>query len=121
MCSIEISDFVTCFVSRGQQVKPGRRDKLWDFIENHPMAQRTEIFMLDTLGGFSGGIVGPIRRKVKNRGYKPIGACEIVMPSNIFHIQDQRTSTQKIKKDSGVLMNMLADWWKEKQAGVVSL
>jgi hypothetical protein len=56
---------------------------VWDFIENLPMAQGTEIFMVDTLGGFSGGIVGPIRRKVKNRGYKPVGACEIVMPSNI--------------------------------------
>ena len=69
-----------------------------DVIENLPIAQGTEIFMVDTLGGFSGGIMGPIRRKVKNRGYKPIGACEIVMHSNIFYIQDQRTSTQKIKK-----------------------
>ncbi|MDD1763596.1 MAG: EFR1 family ferrodoxin [Methanobacteriaceae archaeon] len=74
---------------------------VWDFIENLPMAQGTEIFMVDTLGGFSGGIVGPIRRKVKIRGYKPVGACEIVMPSNIFYIQDQRASTQKIEKGLG--------------------
>lgn len=71
---------------------------VWNFIENLPRAQGTEIFMVDTLGGFSGGIVGPIRRMVKKRGYSPIGACEIVMPINIFYIQDQRTSHYKIKK-----------------------
>ncbi len=42
--------------------------------------------------------MGPIRRMVKKRGYSPIGACEIVMPINIFYIQDQRTSHYKIKK-----------------------
>jgi ferredoxin len=71
---------------------------VWNFIENLPMAQGTEIFMVDTMGGFSGGIVGPIHRKVKKRGYNPIGACEIVMPSNIFYIQDQATANRKIKK-----------------------
>jgi ferredoxin len=71
---------------------------VWNFIENLPLAQGTEIFMVDTLGGFSGGLVGPIHRKVKKLGYQPIGACEIVMPSNIFFIQDLRTSNQKIKK-----------------------
>lgn len=71
---------------------------VWDFIESLPRTEGTEIFMVDTMGGFSGGIVGPMHRKVKKRGYHPIGACEIVMPSNIFYIQDQGTSNQKIKK-----------------------
>lgn len=70
---------------------------VWDFINNLPQAQGTDIFMVDTLGGFSGGIIGPIRRKVENRGYNPIGACEIVMPSNIFFIEDEKISRQKIE------------------------
>jgi ferredoxin len=71
---------------------------VWDFIENLPVTSGTEIFMIDTLAGFSGGIIGPVRRKVKNRGYKTIGACEIVMPTNIFYIQDEKSNRKKIEK-----------------------
>jgi len=40
--------------------------------------------MVDTLGGMSGGIVGPLRRALEAKGYRPIGAREIPMPPNIF-------------------------------------
>ncbi len=39
--------------------------------------------MLDTLAGFSGGIVGPIIRLLRKRGHRPVGAKEIIMPSNL--------------------------------------
>lgn len=71
---------------------------VWDFINALPRANGTEIFMVDTLGGFSGGIVGPVRKIVEKKGYEPIGACEIVMPPNIFYIQDKKTNEKKIKK-----------------------
>lgn len=71
---------------------------VWKFIKSLPNANKTEIFMVDTLAGFSGGIVGPLRRIVEEKGYKPIGACEIVMPPNVFYIQDKKTSEKKIKK-----------------------
>lgn len=71
---------------------------VWDFIKSLPDAKGTEIFMVDTLMGFSGGIVGPIREIVKKKGYAPIGAMEIQMPPNIFYIQDEDTCKIKIEK-----------------------
>lgn len=73
-------------------------DFVWKFINALPEAQGTEIFMVDTLGGFSGGIVGPVREIVKKKGYNPIGAKEIIMPPNIFYIQDEATNKKKIEK-----------------------
>jgi Pyruvate/2-oxoacid:ferredoxin oxidoreductase delta subunit/flavodoxin len=71
---------------------------VWKFIKSLPQSEGTKIFMVDTLAGFSGGIVGPVREIVKNKGYKPIGACEIIMPPNIFYIQDEETCKLKVNK-----------------------
>lgn len=71
---------------------------VWDFIRKLPQSEGTEIFMVDTLGGFSGGIVGPLREIVKKKGYTPIGALEIQMPPNIFYIQDKETCQKKVEK-----------------------
>lgn len=73
-------------------------DFVWNFIKSLPRASDTEIFMVDTLAGFSGGIVGPVRKIVEKKGYIPIGACEIVMPPNIFYIQDKKACEKKVKK-----------------------
>jgi ferredoxin len=53
-----------------------------------PAVDGVPVFMVDTLGGFSGGIVGPLRRWLAAKGYRPVGAREIVMPPNIFFIKD---------------------------------
>lgn len=71
---------------------------VWDFIHELPETKGTEIFMVDTMGGFSGGIVGPVREIVKKKGYIPIGALEIQMPPNIFYIQDEESCKNKIDK-----------------------
>lgn len=71
---------------------------VWKFIKSLPEARDTEIFMVDTLAGFSGGIVGPVKRILEKKGYHPIGACEIVMPPNIFYIEDEKVSKKKVKK-----------------------
>ncbi len=57
---------------------------IWRFVERLPRANGTPVFMVDTLAMFSGGIVGPLRRKLAAKGYKPIGAREIRMPSNFL-------------------------------------
>jgi NAD-dependent dihydropyrimidine dehydrogenase PreA subunit len=74
---------------------------VWDFLKSLPNANGTEIFMLDTLAGISGGIVGPLREIVKRKGYTPIGAKEIKMPPNIFFIQEEETN--KIKVEEGLI------------------
>jgi len=71
---------------------------VWDFIKSLPPASGTEIFMVDTLAGFSGGIAGPIREIVKKKGYEPIGAKEIIMPPNFFYIQNEEASRKKVEK-----------------------
>jgi len=71
---------------------------VWEFIKSLPDVQGTEIFMVDTMGGYSGGLVGPLRAILEKKGYKTIGACEIVMPFNIFYIQDEETNREKVKK-----------------------
>jgi ferredoxin/flavodoxin len=72
---------------------------VWDFIRSLPKAEGTPIFMVDTLMAYSGGIVGPVKRIVKNKGYTPIGAKEILMPNNLFPrriVQDK--NERKIQK-----------------------
>ncbi|HMK54699.1 MAG TPA: EFR1 family ferrodoxin [Methanobacteriaceae archaeon] len=71
---------------------------VWDFIKALPEANGTKIFMVATLAVFSGGIIGPMREIVKKKGYKPIGAKEIIMPPNIFYIQDEKACKEKVKK-----------------------
>lgn len=71
---------------------------VWDFIKSLPEVNGTEIFMMDTLGGGSGGMVGPLRHLLEKKGYKPIGSCEIQMPINIFYIQDKSTNQKKVEK-----------------------
>jgi len=71
---------------------------VWDFVRSLPEARGTKIFMVDTLGGFSGGVVGSMREKVKKKGYNPIGAKEIIMPLNVFYIQDEDTCQGKVAK-----------------------
>ena len=71
---------------------------VWDFIHSLPQAECTNIFMVDTLGGFSGGVVGPMREIVKKKGYNPIGAKEIQMPINIFYVEDKDTNQKKVEK-----------------------
>jgi len=62
----------------------GTHPFIWRFIEGLPDSDGTPVFMVDTLAVFSGGLVGPVRRILKKKGYRPIGAAEIRMPSNVF-------------------------------------
>lgn len=57
---------------------------VWDFVEALPKATGTEVFFLDTMAMYSGGILGPMRRILEAKGYRPTGAREIVMPSNFL-------------------------------------
>ncbi len=71
---------------------------VWDFVKALPEAHGTPIFMVDTLGGVSGGIIGPMREIVKKKGYSPVGAKEIIMPPNIFYIQEDKVCQKKVER-----------------------
>ena len=70
---------------------------IWDFIKAMPNTEGTKIFMVDTLAGFSGGIVTPLKKVLKKKGYETIGAIEIIMPSNIFYIYPDKINTVIVK------------------------
>jgi NAD-dependent dihydropyrimidine dehydrogenase PreA subunit/flavodoxin len=71
---------------------------VWDFIKKLPETSGTEIFMLATMGGSAGAAKGPIRAAVVKKGYSPIGAEEIVMPSNIFYIESEEACKAIVSK-----------------------
>lgn len=56
---------------------------VWDFVSALPPGQGQGVFALDTLHSFSGGLLGPLRRLLAAKGYHPLGAIEIAMPSNL--------------------------------------
>ena len=55
---------------------------VWDFVDRLPPGKGREVFMVDSLGGFSGGVVGPMGRLLRKKGYRTVGAREIRMPMN---------------------------------------
>ena len=72
---------------------------LWDFFRALPECNGTEIFMVDTMMSFSGAIVGPLRKTLKQKGYHCIGAEEIIMPSNWFPKNiNKEKNDEKIQK-----------------------
>ena len=57
---------------------------IWDFLKSLPKGREEAVFLIDTLGIYSGGIVGPVKRIVRRKGYRPEGAIEIRMPNNFY-------------------------------------
>ncbi len=91
---------------------------VWNFVRKLPNTKGTEIFMVDTLKEFSGGIVGPLKRLLKNKGYKTIGAKEILMPGNLLrrNINPEKDNKvidkgiQKAKEYANAIIKKKAKW-----------
>ncbi len=72
---------------------------VWEFVEGLPETSGTPVFMVDTLHMFSGGVVGPLGKILRRKGYKTIGAREIKMPSNLLRKDiDVEKDRKKIEK-----------------------
>jgi ferredoxin len=54
----------------------------WRFIDSLPPGEGREAFFLATMGGFGGGMQGPIRNALTVKGYRPIGSLVVTMPGN---------------------------------------
>lgn len=60
----------------------------WGFINSLPeTSENTEIFLVTTRALYSGGIIGPAKKILQKKGYIPIGAKEIKMPSNFSPVK----------------------------------
>jgi len=74
---------------------------VWTFIKGKPEAQGTRVYMVDTLGGLSIGLVGGLKRVLMKKGYSPEGAEEIQMPINFF-----RSNSNENKKETMIEMGL---------------
>lgn len=68
---------------------------IWEFVENLPETNSTPLFFIDTMGSYSGGILGPVKSIVKRKGYTPVAAKEILMPNNF---QKRKSYPEREKK-----------------------
>jgi len=66
-----------------------------DFIYRMPEAKGTKAFALSTMGGLSLCAMGPLKRILKQKGYLPIGAKQVIMPSNLWAKKYDETKVQK--------------------------
>jgi len=71
---------------------------VWRFIHSLPRSDGTPIFMVDTLGLYSGGVVGSVGRILKAKGYHTVGAREIRMPMRFPISQPAEESEWIIRK-----------------------
>jgi ferredoxin len=69
---------------------------VWAFAEQLPSTDGTEAFMVDTMAGYSGGIVGPLGKCLADKGYRLLGAQEIVMPLNFGRIRLDTPRAHKV-------------------------
>jgi len=79
---------------------------VWDFIRQLPSPeeqglQNADVFMVDTMAAYSGGVKGPIKKILKAKGFNPLGAKEIRMPSNLMQ-RRERPEKKKIKIEKGL-------------------
>ena len=79
---------------------------VWDFIESLPDVANQKVFMIDTLSSFSGGIVGPIKKKLTKKGFNCVGAKELKMNSSI-KTKHKKDKNQKAKKEATLFINNL--------------
>jgi ferredoxin len=70
---------------------------VWEFVKSMPVANGTEVFMVDTLGGFSAGIMAPMKKILEGKGYTPIGCAEIQMPLNLIS-HEEGSKSRMIEK-----------------------
>lgn len=55
---------------------------VWEFIKNLPEANGENVFFADTLQAYSGGLLGPVKKILENKGYNTLSAKEFKMPTN---------------------------------------
>lgn len=74
---------------------------VWDFIDKLPYGNKRKVFLADTMEIFSGGIVGPMKKILKSKGYICIGAHEFKMSSSMQK-KEEKVETGKIKNESAL-------------------
>ena len=77
---------------------------VWSFVENLPKSNGQAVFMIDTMEAFSGGVVGPMKKVLTQKGYNCIGACELKMATSMQ--TSEKKVTEGIKKYDQALQDL---------------
>ena len=92
---------------------------IWEFLEALPQVKGTPCFLADTLALYSGGILGPVKRLLRRKGFRPLGAREFIMPDNLlrkaarpdYDTPLQRKGPRRAADFAGRLTEGRAQWW----------
>jgi ferredoxin len=92
---------------------------LWDFFNDLPETNGTQCFLVDTLQGYSGGLLGPVKKILKKKGYRTLAAVEIKMPNAFLKPRENKEKDQQIinsglteaDKFCDVLINEQHSWF----------
>lgn len=82
---------------------------VWRFIHSLPPGEGREVFMIGTMGGFSGGMQGPLRRVLVRKGYQPIAAKFFVMPGNYNRKSNDDSLNARHENDARRLQKALLE------------
>jgi len=74
---------------------------VWKFLDSLPDVKGTGAFFLDSLGYYSGGILGPVKKILKNKGFNALGAKEVLMPNN-FYKKKSKPEKEQLLRDKGI-------------------
>lgn len=72
---------------------------VWEWLEGLPKVHHTPVFVVDTLAAYSGGLLGPLGRLLSGKGYRLLGAREIVMPNNFLRTQSDEDQFRRERED----------------------
>ena len=68
------------------------------FVRSLPQVEGTEAIMLGTHGGFSGGVVGPMKRELTAKGFRCTAARILVIPDNFFPFWNDETNRRTLER-----------------------
>lgn len=80
----------------------GLNPLVWDFLNALPQSNNSNVFFVDTLMAYSGGVKGPVKKILKKKGYYPQGVIEIVMPNNYYKRKNNVSKDQR-KIEKGIV------------------
>jgi len=82
-------------------------DFVWKFMKSLPQTNGTEIFMVDTLAGFSGGLLAHFEKLLKRKDTLQLVQKKSLCLRISFILRMKRHVSIKLKKDLSRLKNML--------------
>ncbi|MBP7563562.1 MAG: EFR1 family ferrodoxin [Candidatus Cloacimonetes bacterium] len=91
---------------------------VWDFINQLPRTNGTDLFMITTMAGMVGALTMQVKKIIQKKGYYPLGAEAFIMPSNLSKNANESAKLENLKQKAEIravhfvegLINRNAKW-----------